>query len=177
MAWDDEMVAIVRTMVNDTSDTPTYSDDRLEGALVVAARLVNMELDFPVDYKANASAGSITPDPTVTSATAARDENFINLVCVKAACVIDRGSAILAAGQAILVKDGTSLVDLRDTWKAKLGLLSKGWCAVYEQLKAEYAASQQEAAVGAAILAPFRLYSGFGGDQPFYTGYDPRWQR
>lgn len=179
MAWQDEMTTIVRTMVNDTSTTaPTYTDDRVQGCIVVAARLVEMELDFRYVYKGDVIAVDITPDPTdSTSVPPTRDENFINLACCKAASIIDRGSAMAAANQAIMVKDSTSVIDLRDAFKAKLSLLEKGWSAVYDDMKEEYVNAQGAGTVGAIVMGPFRVYSGYAEDRPYLTSFDPRFAR
>lgn len=160
MPWQDDMTEILRVLVNDTEDTPTYSDSKLERVLVVAAFQVIRELEFSQDFVVNVAQTSITPDPT---ATATKDESFVNLVTIKAACIIDRGSAVVAAGRAISVRDGGSSVDLRGVFGAKLQLLQKGWCAVYEDAKLEYQAGQVRVA-GAVVMTPFRLFSGGLGD-------------
>lgn len=160
MAWQEEWTILLREYVNDTSATPRYSDDRLEQALVVGARLVLTELPFPTAFVADVVNITITPDPT---ATATRDDNFSNLAIAKTACIIDRGGASSAADQAIRVKDGASEVDLRAVFAAKQALLNKGWCAYYAEMKQEYQLSQQGTVVGAAIFTPFRLYAGLGG--------------
>src|SRR5262245_14031646 len=147
MAWDDELPIVLRVMINDLADTPTYSDDRLTQVLVVADRLVKQALEFQVDYVVDVEDIDITSDP---NAPPTRDDNFINLVCAQAACIIDRGAAIGAASQAIRVRDGSSEVDLRTAFQAKLALLEKGWCAVYQDMKDEYKLSQQGVVVGAA---------------------------
>lgn len=176
MAWQTEMTTILRTMVNDTSTTPTYTDERLQGCIVVAARLVEMELDFSNVYSGDVVAVDITPDPTdSTSVPPTRDENFINLTCCKAASIIDRGSAMAAASQAILVKDSASVIDLRDVFKAKLALLAKGWSAVYDDMAEEYANIQGAGTIGAVVMGPFRVCSGYA--DGFMGSFDPRFGR
>jgi hypothetical protein len=154
MAWQDEMIIILRTLVSDVTAI-TYSDDTLATTLVVAGRYVSQELVFSQRYACDVVNQAITPDPSVA---ASRDESFINLTCYKAACFIDRGSAIIAAQQAISVKDGSSSVDLRGILEGKLKLLDKGWCAVYDDAKLEYQAGQVRIA-GAAVMGPFRVYA------------------
>lgn len=149
------MVPLLRTYINDLDETsPRYSDERLEGALVAAARLVVQELTFDNDYAMSVPNVTIAPDPTDA---ATRDEAFIDLVTVKAACVLDRGAAGLAAGQAIMVQDGSSRVDLRDAFKANLSLLEKGWCAVYAEMAETYA-NGTYGSYGIAIMTPFRQW-------------------
>jgi hypothetical protein len=154
MAWDEEMLLVVRVMVND-QEAQTYTDDSLLRLILVAAFQVAQELPFPLDYRADVVNETLTPDPTMGT----RDESFINLVCLKAACIADRGAAILAAKQAIAVKDGTSAIDLRGNLQGKLKLLEKGWCAVYTDAKAEYLTTQSGGIAGAAVMTPFRLYA------------------
>ena len=157
--WQTEMVALLRTLINDTASTPTYTDDRLEQVLVTAARFVSMELRFAQPYQGNITSVQIVPDPT-DEANGFRDEFYINLTCLKAACIIDRGSAGAAAGQAIMIRDGTSQIDLREAFKAKLSLIAKGWCAVYDDVKDEYLVGQTgSVTMGLAIMGPFRAYA------------------
>ena len=44
MSWQIELPIIVRTLINDLDVTPTYTDDRLQQTLVVAAQYVNREM-------------------------------------------------------------------------------------------------------------------------------------
>lgn len=168
MAWQDEMVPMLRSIINDPAGTGVYTDERLEETLITASRLVTMELSFPKVYLANQATLTITPDPTVGDD---RDENFINLATVRAACVVAQGSALKAAAQSLLVKDGASTVDLREQYKAFIALLGKGWCAVYDTMKEQYVTGQSGLTTGAAIMTPFRMFAG-GDDGLFYTGYN-----
>jgi hypothetical protein len=59
-----------------------------------------------------------------------------------------------------MVQDGASRVDLRDAFKAQMALLKDGWCKAYEKMRDDYVLGQQGVPVGAAILSPFRLFSG-----------------
>lgn len=178
MAWQDEMDVLLRVLVNDVAST-TYTDDTIEQTLVCAAFQVSQEMLFSQVFKVDMANIKITPDPTVDlsaqSGPNTRDESYINLVCLKAACIIDRGAASVAASQAIAVKDGASAIDLRDTAKSKLALLKSGWCAVYEDARMEYRAGQVRIA-GAAVMTPFRIYamggwgSGFNEQVPGRSG-------
>lgn len=160
MAWPTEMTTVLRVMINDLDTPQTYTDQRLQQVLAVCAQIVTVEMNFSQPFQADVVAVSITPDPTDT-VNGTRDNSFINLVCLKAACLTDRGKASLAAGQAVNVKDGTSSVDLRGVAQARLALLQKGgWCGAYEDEKFAYLAGQVRTA-GAAILSPFRIYAGF----------------
>lgn len=173
MAWQDELTTITRRLLADTSATPKYSDDDLEETLVIAAQWVLTELRFPAGFRTSVSNLTITPDPT-DDAGNTRDNNFVNLVCLKAACILDRGGAATAAAQAILVQDGTSRVDLRDAFKAQLQLIRQGWCAVYDAVKEDYQAGQRGGVLGAAILGPFRVFGGYAAGPGGGALYQPR---
>lgn len=155
MAWQDDMVEILRVMVNDMDTTQTYTDDKLLRVLVVSCFQVISELQFAQTYTVSISNQTLSPDPTVEGTT---DQSFVNLVTQKAACVIDRGSAIIAASRAISVRDGGSSVDLRGVFQGKLALLEKGWCAVYADTKLEYQMNGA-AVAGAVVMTPFRVYA------------------
>lgn len=148
-----ELTELLQVMLLDFAGTK-YTESQLKRVLMLAAFQVNQELSFDNDYLVNITQESITPDPT---ATATRDDAFINLVCIKGACIIDRGSAALAATQAISVKDGSSAIDLRGPLQGKLELLKHGWCKVYQDAKFEHELGTAPVA-GAAITTPFRTY-------------------
>lgn len=169
MAWEDDMLTMLRVLVNDQAET-TYSESSLLKTLVVAAFQVNQELDFTYDFVVSISNETIQPDPT---ATATKDESFVNLTCLKAACLIDRGSAMVAANRAIAVRDGSSAIDLRGVIQSKLKLLEKGWCAVYEDAKFEYQKDQHSVA-GAIVMTPFRMYAQGGYSPINILGGDQR---
>lgn len=162
MAFEDEAVEILRVMVDDLDAPQAFSDAKLLRVLYVAAFQVLGQVEFPTGYELNVVDQRLAPDPTAAST---RDDSLLNLVTLKAACLIDRGSAVAAAGRAISVGDGGSRVDLRGVFGAKLQLLEKGWCAVYDQEKFEYQSGQARVA-GAAVLTPFRLYAGGGLSRP-----------
>lgn len=153
MAWDDDMVTMLRVLVNDI-DSTTYTDDKLIQTILVAAFQVKQEATFPYEYTVSLSNQTISPDPTVAATS---DESFYNLTCLKAAAITDRGSAILAARRAISVRDGSSAIDLRGPLAGWLALLKTGWNAVYEAAKNDYLLSGATIA-GAMVLSPFRTY-------------------
>ncbi len=163
MAWEDEMVAILRVLVAD-NDSETYDDDTLEKNICVAAFQVLRELPFSQVFSVSVSDQTLSPDPTVG---ATKDDSFVNLVTQKAACITDRGSAMKAAGQAIAVKDGASAIDLRSIVESKLKVLKIGWCAVYDDTKLEYQSGAYGIA-GACVMTPFRTYLS-GDGRGWYT--------
>lgn len=152
MAWTTEMVTMLRILVDDIEEA-VYNDAKLEQVLAYAAFQVCRELPF--DYVVAIATPTISPDPTDSSS---KDDSFTNLVCLKAACLIDRSTAMTAAGRSIAVRDGGSSVDLTGVFGAKLRLLEQGWCAVYADAKLEYQANAV-AVAGAAIMTPFRYFA------------------
>jgi hypothetical protein len=163
MSWQTELLATLRMMVGDWNDAaPIYSDDTLLKMLAIGAKHVSASgLTFGNIFSASVDAQTIVPDPTVGDT---RDDSFANLVTIKAASIIDRAEAGIAAKRAILVKDGASLIDLTGPAKAKIALLAKGgWSAVYDEEKFEYQNSGLGSVAGAAVLGPFRLYPNYSG--------------
>lgn len=162
MSWQTEMVEYVRVLVYDLDTTQIYPDDRLQRMILIASRQVLVELDVSIAYVVDIGAMNITPDPTVD-----RDDPFINLACLKAACLIDRGEAAFAAKRGIAFKEGGSSVDLRGPAQWRMKLLAVSNCEAYAQTKLEYQAGQITTA-GAAIMGPIRLYAYGNYD---YLGY------
>lgn len=127
MAWNEEIIPLVRGLINDISHpTYTYSDDQVTEFIIYAAHFVNQEVSFDTTYTIDISATTISPDPS----TPTRDVSFINLIALKAAILILNGEVKVAAGQAVKVVDGPSSLDFTMVYKAKKELL--------EQMKNEY---------------------------------------
>src|SRR5688572_14708601 len=127
MAWESEIPLMIRHLIDDLGTSPTYTDDRLEELTIIAAQMINAEVDLYVTYTLDVDNLIFTPDPTVSP----RDEPFINLILLKAACIIDQAEARKAAGQGIAIQDGTSSIDLRSRSASRLTLLKEGWCKNY----------------------------------------------
>lgn len=129
--WTDELIPMVRYTINDIEGT-LYTDARLQKAIAISARYVNLEA-FNNTYLIDVSgSGTITPDPTDP-----RDEWFLNLVNLKTACLLGQAESKTSAGQGIVVKDGDSLLDLKGISQYK-ALQAKGYCDAYEQAKYAY---------------------------------------
>ena len=75
MSWQIELPIIVRTLINDFSDQPVYSDERIIQAVSVAAKYVQFDVALNYEYLVDVTGPSITPDPTLN-----KDEIFIGLV-------------------------------------------------------------------------------------------------
>ena len=153
IAWQHDCVELLRVLIGDMNEVPNYTDERLERVLLASAHLLVKEASFTQNFVVDMSMQSITPDPT-DRVNQTNDEDFVNLMCVKAACIIDTGSAILAAQNAISIKDMVFSADLRGTSESTLALLKAGWCKTYDQLLSDYIYSGNIAC--AAVMGPFR---------------------
>lgn len=149
MAWQDDMVMMLRILVSDMDSTPTYSDGRMEQILVVAAQYVQMELTFDNTYTIDLAGVGISPDPTALS-----DDPFVNLTVMKAACITDFSTFRTQALQAgVKVKCGPAVLDTVKRIDGFKQLLESGPCAAYEVLKDNWAFGNGE--LCKAILGPF----------------------
>lgn len=149
--WRTEMVEILRFLLFDFTEPYTYSDSNLERLLVVAAHYVVKEAGFS-DYSVDISESEIDPDP---SSDDYKNDDLLNLTCLKAACMVDRGATRLAISKGILIRDDKATIDLRDKMAKSLDLLKQGYCSVYDQSLLEYR-NDSSSALAAAVIGPFR---------------------
>jgi hypothetical protein len=149
--WQTEMGTMVRHLINDTEST-TYPDERIEMTILVAAQLISTEVDFEQTYTINVDSYQISPDPTATDA---KDDGFINLVCLKAACIIASSEYKAYSLGAIRISDGPSSIDMSSI-ASNLRLLSEGLCGKYENAKLNFATANNN--VGQAVLSPYGSY-------------------
>ena len=150
MSWQGEMSTIVRYLVDDVDSSKyKYSDKRIETTVLVAAQFATLQVDLTNTYTINVEQCSLSPDPTDT---ATRDNAFINLSCLKAACIMVGSEVRSESGNAISIKDGPSAIDLRGV-AATLVTLYTDLCAKYDQLLLDYRAGNSVA--GQAILGPY----------------------
>jgi hypothetical protein len=164
--WEEELLLILRALINDL-DSTRYSDDSLIKVLLVAAFQVAREpVSFTQDFEVSVVNETITPDPCDT-ANNTDDADFVNLACLKAACIIDTGSAILAANNAVAGKDMNAVqFDLKGVASATLALLKQGWCATYKESLTDYIYGTNS--IGRVVMGPFRTFAcSYYGKQPF----------
>jgi hypothetical protein len=150
MTWPDVTITMLRILISDIDDTNyDYSDDRLQQTLVVAAQLVNQEIDFDTSYTINVPLVTISPDPTV-----APDDAFINFIVLKAACFIDQSTfRTKAAIAGLKARCGPTQLETMEHLKGFKELLTSGPCAAYTTLKSEWTFGNAQ--VVKAILSPF----------------------
>lgn len=149
MSWQTECTEILRVLINDLSDTPSYSDQRLERILIVAALQVTQEISFDASYTVNVSESILSPDP---SCDLNRDNAMLNLMSLKAAVIILDSEVKYYAINSIRVNDGPSSIDTtaRSNFVKSAAELMK---EEYAQMKIMQATSQ----AGVAIMTPFTV--------------------
>jgi len=153
MAWDNEMRVILRVLINDTDESAfTYSDERLDTLIVVAARYTIQDVDFSTDYIVDIVSPDISPDPTTTRNLS--NLSFVNLTVLKAACLVDQSILRTKAAIAgIRAKCGPAVIETMRHMEGFKELLDSGPCASYETLKLEYAMGNLQPVE--IILSPF----------------------
>lgn len=147
MSWQTEMVTILRSIIGDLTTPQEFTDASLQQLVVSSGQLMLFEVDFPKTYTFDHSTPDITPDPT----DPARDDAFINLTVLKAACLLGLGQWRLKARQGLVVKDDVSAFDGRGA-STDTKEWAKGLCEAYEHAKIEYRLGN--AKPGRAIVGP-----------------------
>lgn len=160
------MILLLRVLIDDIAAV-TFTDNTLSLVLAVAGRFVVQEMTFASPYYFDVTGPTVNPDPT-DSVGMTVDDSLINLTCLKAACISDRGQAKTSAGQAVDISDAGSRISVGGIAQARIKLLQVGWCAVYDDEKMQYLSGQSRVA-GAAVMTPFRVFAGDNAG----TGYFP----
>ena len=149
MSWKKEIPIIVRTLINDLSETPTYSDERILQVIAVAAKYVQFDVVLDHQYIVNVANPTITPDPTADN-----DSIFISLVSLKTACIIDQSVLrTKAAMEGIRAALGPASLSVSGSLAGLKLILEQGPCAAYEELTSHW--DVKEATAIRAVLSPF----------------------
>lgn len=155
MAWQDEMTIILRHTINDVDDPQTYTDSRLQLAILVGAHFVNTEFDWtPQTYTVNLGKLSLFPDPTTLSP---EDGWFINLSIIKTSIIMFGNNLKSAAMQAFSIKDIDVTVDLRGVAVVQKQILDE-MNKYYDQVSMQYRIGVRSP--GQAILGPINILAG-----------------
>lgn len=150
MSWQGQMSTIVRHLIDDLDATKyRYSHSRVETAILVSAQLTVMNVDFANSYTINVESCALSPDPTDADT---KDNPFVSLISLRAACIILGGEIRSESGNAISIKDGPSAIDLRGVSQI-LTALYKDLSDRYDHSLLEYRAGNSIA--GHAILGPY----------------------
>lgn len=130
--WLDESTEILRILINDLSESPTYTDNTLEQVILVAARYVVQEVRLDTTYTVDFLGGEISPDPS-------EDADFLNFIILKGACVIGKWKFDeLAYVQGIKAKLGPAELSVNPGGAVLLNTISQGPCATFETLKQQF---------------------------------------
>jgi len=149
MSWQVEIPIIVRTLINDLSDAPTYSDERILQTIAVAAKYVQFDVVLDYSYTIDVVNPNITPDPTIGN-----DSIFISLIGLKTACIIDQSALrTKAALEGIKAALGPAQLSVGGSLAGFNLILDKGPCAAYDELTSHW--DVKEATAVRAILSPF----------------------
>lgn len=143
--WQDDIVDIVRVLINDLESTPTYSDERLENIILISAFQIVSENTFSYEYTVSISGGTISPDPVDVN-----DKSFINLVSLKAACTIIEGEAKKYSLYSARISDGPSSIDMGPVAQ-NAAIRAKEACQRYNTAKILH----QNGQLGHIILTPY----------------------
>ena len=150
MSWQGQMSTVVRHLISDVDPTAyTFSSNRIETSILVAAQLLTMNVDFNNTYTINVESCALSPDPTDAGT---KDNPFIALSCLRAACIIIGSEIRKESGNSISIKDGPSAIDLRGVTQT-LAVLYKDLSQKYEDALLEYRAGSSVA--GQSILGPY----------------------
>jgi hypothetical protein len=149
--WQIEDPIIIRNLINDLDSTPTYSDDRIIQLSTVAARYVIGDANFPTEYTVDIINQTISPDPSDPST---RDIDFVGLLSLKAACILDQSTfRTKAALEGIRTALGSANLSVQGNLAGYKTLLDQGPCALYDELVLDYNIGNATAI--SAILSPF----------------------
>jgi hypothetical protein len=149
MSWKTEIGTIVRHLIDDTGDSPTYPDHRIETTILVASQLIQTEINFENIYSIRVEQCTLSPDPCLL---ADRDDGFINLVALKAACIILAAEYKSQGLSSVRVMDGPSSIDLSSA-ATHMKHIYDTLCERYENYKLNFAAANNN--VGKAVLSPY----------------------
>lgn len=151
MAWQDQIPLVVRVWINDLSETPNYSDDRLEQLIVIAAQYTIHEMNFNQNYVINIMDRIITPDPTTLESP---DHDFIGFVALKSACMLDQSTfRTRAATEGIRASLGSANLTVQGGLAGYQAILDEGPCAIYQNLRLQYEFGNANGI--RAMLSPF----------------------
>lgn len=121
MSFETDVLTMLRHLTDDVECTYTYSDDRLLTLIFVAASYVNM--DMGASYTISLANQTISPTP---------DSTFINLVSMKAACLLLKSIATSYAKQDFKFQDGPASVDLKGI-SDKIKESANSYCEQYSR--------------------------------------------
>jgi hypothetical protein len=109
--WSNIGIVLLRDLINDVSDTPTYDDTRLQSLLLSAAYLNIQNIDFSYEYTVNLLTQDISPDPP--------ESEFISLMVLRAVYMIAESEWKTESRKGITLRDGPTSISMADSINAK----------------------------------------------------------
>jgi hypothetical protein len=164
--WDSEMVILLRHIIDDVDEPVKYSDDRLMQLLLISAQYTQNENAFAQTYTISVENTTIKPDPT-NARLGTRDEPFINLTILKAACLLASSGLLKLSKENLSVKTGPYQFDGRGKLAGRK-IAAQTWCDAYKEAQWEHVTQHGEP--GRAIIGPYRTAA-------YNRGYYPRYWR
>jgi hypothetical protein len=151
MYWKVEIPIIVRNLINDLDTIPTYTDDRINQLVVVAARYVINEVNLNIAYNIDIINTTITPDPSDPDS---RDIDFVGFVALKASCLLDQSTfRTRAINEGISASLGPARLSVGGNLSGFKTILEMGPCGTYEQLVMDH--NIGDISTVRAVLSPF----------------------
>ena len=149
MSWNIQLPIMIRTLIDDLSDTPKYSDERLLQIIAVAASYVILDVQGSTEYVIDVITPNITPDPVSLS-----DTIFLGLVSLKSCCIIDQSTLrTKAALEGIRASLGPASLSVNGSLAGIRMILENGPCSAYSELTDHWDVAQ--ASFCRAIFGPF----------------------
>jgi hypothetical protein len=150
MAWENEMVLVLRHIIDDLDpNNYMFSDARLEETILAATYLLQVDMEFNNSYQINVDEGSLIPDPTTQSP---KDDDFIALCSLQAAIILYRSLMKTYSLKGFIISDGPSSLDLRQV-VSNLNVIYKDLTAKFEDAIFMYKAGKY--GFGKSILGPY----------------------
>lgn len=167
--WQTFIVNMVRSLINDVSEDPVFSDLRIQEAVCVAGLICAQEYEFTISYSFDMDQIDIVPDPVDE-----RDNLAIALFALKTACILNMNQYQNATGAAIKVRDGDSQIDTTGSFGGYRDILELGPCASYQKLLKQKQFKKSMGS-GRAIMTPLSspdFYQGtYGSVSRFYDTF------
>jgi hypothetical protein len=139
MPEENNLLILVKNIIGEE-----YSDARVLRVITIAALMVSNEVLTLYDYEIDLSHNTITPDPFDVG-----DIGYVNLIVLKAACMILQSEAKVAANSTITVTDGPSTITTGGRYKSFKDF-ADSICAEYHVEKSKYQLNRG----GRAVLTP-----------------------
>jgi hypothetical protein len=149
MSWQNHLTAIVRVLINDLDNPYQYSDERMQQVISVAAKYVQFDVNLDYNYTIDVINYNISPDPT-----SVKDDIFISLIGLKAACIFDQGTfRTRAALEGIRTALGPANLSFGGSLTGWQAIIDHGACALYDELTSHW--DVKNATAFSAVLSPF----------------------